>query len=61
MAVDVLALVSVCGTVLIGVIAQIQQSRCVRIDACCVSCERDLSVVEPTNTNLTRINRSQTT
>ena len=60
MAVDVLALVSVCGTVLIGIIAQIQQSRCVRIDACCVSCERDLSVVEPTTNNPPKLNRSQT-
>jgi hypothetical protein len=47
MALDILALVSVGGTILIGIIAQIQQFRCVKMSACgIISCESDLSNVE---------------
>ena len=44
MAIDFIALVSVGGTIIIGIIAQIQQFRCVKINACgIISCESDLS------------------
>ena len=37
---DIAALVSVVASAAVSVIAQIQHSRCTKINACCVTCER---------------------
>ena len=46
---DVVALVSVCTAALVSIISQLQQSRCVKINACCIQCTRDISQIDPQN------------
>lgn len=43
----VAALITICSTAIVSIIHTVQQSRCTRISACCVSCERN--VLNPTN------------
>ena len=46
---EIVALVSVCSAALVSIISQIQQSRCVKINACCIQCTRDVSHIDPQN------------
>lgn len=43
----VAALITICSTAIVSIIHTVQQSRCTRISACCVSCERN--VLNPNN------------
>jgi len=46
-------LITTIGATLVLVLKTIQQSRCTSVNACCVSCERDIpSIVEPTPAGL---------
>ncbi len=45
---SVAALVSVVASAGVSLIAQIQHSRCTKISACCISCDRTLPPDHPT-------------
>ena len=47
------ALVTICSTACVSILHAIQDSRCTKINLCCLECDRNVpDVIEPTETNL---------
>lgn len=38
--------VSICASSLVALIHSIQNSRCTKINACCISCDRDITNID---------------
>ena len=46
MAAETVAVISVLGSILVSIIAQIQNSRCTHISCGCISCDRDTATID---------------